>query len=157
MPAQGAEPSDLDFVTASSLPRIVLDALTEKQAQLSRYVLSAHINPYYLHGDFDGDGFVDTAILVKERDTGKAGILIIGGVSRDVTVLGAGQSFANRGDDFRSLDAWHVYPRGEVAQGAEDRDPPMLVGDGLMLEKTEAASFIVYWTGNGYASYQQGD
>jgi hypothetical protein len=155
--AYAAEPMDLGFVIASSLPRTVVDALLAHERQLVPYVLSAHINPYYLHADFDGDHALDTAIWVKERDTGKTGILIVRGRAGDVTVLGAGQSLAERGDSFGSMDAWQIYPRGEVARGADGRDPPQLLGDGLLVEKTEASSGIVYWNGSGYAWYQQGD
>lgn len=153
----GAEPLDLDFVTASSLPRAVLDALSSSKEQLSRYVLSAHINPYYLHGDFDGDDSMDTAIWLQERTTGKAGILIIRGATGSIVVVGAGQPFSNRGDDFGGMDAWYIYPRGKVGRGADGRDPPQLLGDALMLVKTEAASGLLYWTGSEYAWYQQGD
>ena len=152
----GAEPVDLDFVIASSLPRAVPVALLAERERLAPYLLSAHLNPYYLQGDFDGDGSTDTAILLKERASGKAGILIVGGVG-SITVLGAGNALGNGGDDFRWMDAWYVYPRGEVQRGAAGGNPPALLGDALMLHKTEAASALVHWNGSEYAWYQQGD
>lgn len=154
--ARGAEPSDLDFVTASSLPRAVSSALSSNTERLSPYVLSAHINPYYLQGDFDGDGVLDTAVLLRERATGKAGVLILGGRGR-VAVLGAGRPFGNGGDDFRWMNAWYVYPRAPVRRGADGGDPPTLRGDALMLVQTESASALVHWAENEYVWYQQGD
>jgi hypothetical protein len=47
--------AELDFVTLSSLPPEVRDAF-EKSPHAKRYQLSAHINPFYLHGDFNGEG-----------------------------------------------------------------------------------------------------
>ena len=155
--AEGAEPADLDFAAANSLPPGVVAALSSNAERLSPYVLSAHVNPYYLHGDFDGDGFSDTAILLKERATGKVGILIVGGSRSGIAVLGAGQPLGNGGDDLRFMDAWYVYPRAQVHRGADGGSPPILRGDALMLVKTESASALVYWTGNKYAWYQQGD
>jgi len=46
-----------------------------------RYQLSAHLNPFYLHGDFDGDGRSDSALRIKERSSGKNGIAIYHGKS----------------------------------------------------------------------------
>jgi hypothetical protein len=151
-----AEPGDLDFVVASSLPPAVEAALHAERQRLSPYVLSAHLNPYYLQADFDGDRLTDTAILLKQRATGKSGILVIGGDGR-IAVLGAGDDLGNGGDDFRWMDAWHVYPRAEVQRGAAGDAPPLLRGDALMVEKTESASALLYWTGDEFRWYQQGD
>lgn len=155
--AEGAQPDDLDFETSSSLPPLVLDVLSWNRERLSMYMLSAHLNPYYLQADFDGDGRADTAILVKERTTGKSGILIVEGTGKGFTVLGAGQPLGNGGDDFSWMDAWYVYPRARVQRGADGSNPPALRGDALMVMKTEAASALVYWNGMEYAWYQQGD
>jgi hypothetical protein len=143
-------------VAASSLPPSLGDFLAAETV-LEPYRLSAHINPYYLQGDFDGDSRTDTAVLVRQKATGKAGVLIVHGVTGLSFVLGAGQHFGNGGDDFSWMDAWRVYPRGPVGMGADETDPPLLRGDALMVIKTESASAIVIWTGTEYAWYQQGD
>jgi hypothetical protein len=41
------------------------------------YEVSFDVNPFYLRGDFNDDGEVDVAVLVKQRSTGKVGIAII--------------------------------------------------------------------------------
>jgi hypothetical protein len=156
-PVAAVGPDDLDFVTASSLPPPVWAALRADSERLSPYVLSARLNPYYLQGDFNGDAHVDTAILVNERATGKAGVLLIHGPAGPGIVLGAGKTFGNGGDNFSWMDAWHVYPQGTVERGAGEGEPPQLRGDALKLSKTESASGIAYWTGREYAWYQQGD
>ena len=148
--------AELDFVTLSSLPPQVRDAF-EKSPNAKRYQLSAHINPFYLHGDFNGDGRWDTALLIKERSSSKNGIAIYHGRSNRLIIVGAGQDWGNGSDDFPGLDAWQVFHRGPVGKGADGKAPPKLRGDALMVIKTESASALIYWNGTRYAWYQQGD
>jgi hypothetical protein len=148
--------AELDFVTLSSLPPEVRDAF-EKSPQAKRYQLCAHINPFYLHGDFNGDGRWDTAVLIKERSSGKNGIAIYHGRSNRLIIVGAGQDWGNGSEDFPGLDAWQVFHRGPVGKGADGKAPPKLRGDALMVIKTESASALIYWNGTRYAWYQQGD
>lgn len=150
--ALAAEPADLDYVVASSLP----PGLAEAFAGKPQYMFEASINPFYLHGDFDGDGKRDTVILVKEKATGKSGYGFVMGKAK-VAVVGAGTPIDDMGDDFSALDAWYVEPRGKVPQGATDQSPPKLKGDALMVIKTESASGLIYWDGKRFRWYQQGD
>ena len=55
------------------------------------------------------------------------------------------------------MDAWYVYDRGKVEQGAFEEAPPTLKGDALMVINTESASGLIYWDGDAFAWYQQGD
>jgi hypothetical protein len=63
----------------------------------------------------------------------------------------------NAGDDFSWMDAWYVFQRGPVRRGADEKAPPKLRGDALMVSKSESASALIYWNGKNYAWYQQGD
>ena len=122
------------------------------------YSLSAWLNPFYLQGDFNGDGQTDIAVLVEEESTDKRGVLILHMGAERQFVIGAGNATGNGGDDFYWMDAWSVREEGVVLQGAhEEREPPVLVGDALMVIKTEAASGLIYWTGSAYDWYQMGD
>lgn len=151
-----AAPPDLKYETEASLPAQVVQAFTK--AGLSElYAFSAHLNPFFVQGDFNGDGKLDTAILVKQRTTQKIGVAIVHSGSLSVVILAAGREFGNGGDDFSWMDAWHAFPKGEVSQGAAEGSPPRLRGDALMVIKTESASALIYWTGKNYAWYQQGD
>jgi hypothetical protein len=58
------------------------------------------MNPSYLEGDFNGDGKMDPAVLVKERSTEKLGIAIVHGTTKKVTILGAGIGIGGGGDGF---------------------------------------------------------
>jgi hypothetical protein len=69
------------------------------------YNLSFQVKPFYLRGDFNGDGKIDAAVLVKQRSTGKIGIAIINGASGKVTILAAGTAIGNGGDNFEWMDS----------------------------------------------------
>jgi hypothetical protein len=117
--------------------------------------LSFRMNPSYL-GDFNGDGKMDVAVLVKERSTGKLGIAIVHGTTGKVTILGAGIGIGNGGDDFEWMDSWQVYSKTHAAHAAGE-SVPRLRGDALLVEKSEAASALIYWNGKRYVWSQKGD
>lgn len=150
--ALAAEREDIDFVTGASLPPDVWESLTRGNS----YAIVSLINPFYLQGDFDGDGWRDTAVLVKERTSGKRGVAVVfkGG---KVRIVGAGKDAGDGTTDLDWMDAWYVERKGSVAQGATDEAPPELKGDGLMVIKTESGSGLIYWDGKRFRFYQQGD
>jgi hypothetical protein len=115
------------------------------------------MNPSSLEGDFNGDGKKDVAVLVKERSTGKLGIAIVHGTTGRVTILGAGIGIGNGGDDFEWIDSWQVYSKTRGGRAAAETSIPHLRGDALLVEKTEAASALIYWNGKRYVWSQQGD
>ena len=149
-----AGPGDLAYVTGASLPPSVVESLA-KYPQSASYTLTARLNPFYVQGDFDGDGKADTAILVVEKASGKHGIAFI--LERGIEVVGGGHPIGNGGDDLSWMDAWYVFEKDKVEHGAFDDAPPVLKGDALMAIKTESASGLIYWNGSGFAWYQQGD
>jgi hypothetical protein len=115
----------------------------------SDYALSPRLDPSVLHGDFDGDGRPDVAVLVERRDGGAQGIAMVHAGSQRAVVLGAGNAIGNGGDDFSWMDAWRVQPKDAGAPGSR--------GDALHVEKREAASALVVWDGAAYRWRQQGD
>lgn len=121
------------------------------------YEVSFHLNPFYLRGDFNGDGEIDVAVLVKQRSTGKLGIAIIHGGTSKVAILGAGVGIGNGGEDFEWMDYWQVYPKGRVDRGTGEPSVPRLHGDALLVGKSEAASGLIHWDGKRYVWFQQGD
>lgn len=155
-PALHASESELNFAQESSIPPAVIQAF-KNSGSAEKYVFATQLNPFYVQGDFNGDGRLDCAILVQQRSSGKLGIAIVHAGDSKVRILGAGHSLGNGGDDFSWIDAWHAYPKGRVQMGADGSRPPKLKGDALMVIKTEAASSLIYWTGTQYRWYQQGD
>ena len=139
-----------------NVPDAVKKALTNGSSG-KEYDLSFRINPSYLEGDFNGDGKMDVAVLVKERATEKLGIAIVHGTTGKVTILGAGIGIGNGGDDFEWMDSWQVYSKARAASAAGETKLPGLRGDALLVEKSEAASALIYWNGKRYVWSQQGD
>jgi hypothetical protein len=137
------------------IPEAINRAITNGSLA-KEYEVSFHLNPFYLPGDFNGDGKTDIAVLVKQRSTGKLGIAIINGATDKVTVVGAGNAIGNGGDDFGWMDSWRLYSKGRAAQEAE-RSVPHLRGDAFLVSKSEAASALIYWNGRRYAWFQKGD
>jgi hypothetical protein len=122
-----------------------------------KYEVSFSMNPFYLRGDFNRDGKIDVAVLVKQRSTGKSGIAIVHGGTSKVTILGAGTAVGNGGDDFEWMDTWQVYSKIRVAPGRDVTNVPHLRGDALLVGKSEAASALICWNGKRYVWLQEGD
>lgn len=121
------------------------------------YDLLLRMNPSYLEGDFNGDGKIDVAVMVKQRATGKLGIAIFHGATGKPTIVGAGTPMGNGGDDFSWMDTWQVYSKARGTHAAGERDAPGLRADALLVGKSEAASALIYWNGKRYVWLQQGD
>jgi len=138
------------------VPDAVKKGLTNGLAR-KQYDLSFRIKPSYLEGDFNGDGKMDLAVLVNERATGKHGIAIVHGTTGRVIILGAGIGIGNGGDDFEWMDSWRVYSETRVAHASGDINVPRFRGDALLVEKSEAASGLIYWNGKRYVWSKQGD
>ena len=128
--------------------------------------LSNRLNPFYLQGDFDGDGRLDLAALVESTRDKKTGILLLLRGRPDPILIGAGKPLGDHGDDFSWMDVWSVYPKGPVGRGAGGTEAPRLRGesaaprlrgDALLVEKSESASALLYWDVKGFRWYQQGD
>jgi hypothetical protein len=137
-------------------PDWVLELVGKKQFDRT-YRFIARLNPYYLRGDFNGDGRPDMAVLIERLSDKKQGIAIFHFGESTIRVVGAGRALNNGEDEFSWMDAWQVWPKMPVGQGVEEGPPPKLRGEALYVEKTESASAIIYWNGQKYLWYQQGD
>ena len=158
LPTPSTLGAELTFAQSSSLPPEVHQAFSNGDLG-KKYVFSARLNPFFIQGDFDGDGHLDTAVLIESRSSSKTGIVVVHTARKQVFILGAGTAVAgsNGNDSFDWMDAWHAYAKRVVERGAGERKPPDLRGDALHVEKTESASAIIYWDGSGYRWFQQGD
>ena len=141
---------------SDDIPEAVKKAIAHGSL-VNDYEVSFHLNPFCLRGDFNSDGKIDVAVLVKQRSTRKLGIAIIHGVTDKVTILGAGTAIGNGGDDFEWMDSWQVYSKDRAAHAASETAVPLLRGDALLVGKSEAASALIYWNGKRYVWLQQGD
>ena len=132
----------------------LIDRAIANGSLAKNYDVSFHMNPFYLRGDFNGDGKIDVAVLVKQRSIGKVGIAIINGASDKITILGAGTAIGNGGDNFEWMDSWEIYSKDRMASGTS---VTKLRGDALLVSKSETASALIYWNGKRYVWLQQGD
>src|SRR6266516_3478785 len=138
------------------IPQAVARAITNGSLS-KQYDLSFRMNPFYLRGDFNGDGNTDVAFLVQHRSTRKIGIAIVHGATDKVIILGAGVVIGNGGDDFEWMDCWRVLSKDSAAREGGKTNAPDFRGDALFVEKSEAASALIYWNGKRYVWSQQGD
>jgi len=124
------------------------------------YDVSTRMNPFYLRGDFDGDGVPDYAMLIESKKSHLKGIGIWLSSRKTIIVLGAGQPFIINGSGSRNLDflnTWQVYGKKPVEGGVKAGPPPTLVGEAILVGKQESASGLIYWNGKEFRWYQQGD
>jgi hypothetical protein len=95
---------------------------------------------------------------VTESSTGKKGFLIFHVSTKQHFVIGAGKAISNRpGDDYSMIDRWEVLDEKIVGQGVTELKPPKLIGEAILVQKLEASSGLIYWSGEEYKWYQQGD
>ena len=123
----------------------------EDQKVSQRYEIVLEVNPFMQRGDFDGDGQPDIAMLVRHRQTGTRGIVILHQGHATPHVMGAGTTFGNGGDDWNWLWVWRVEPALTVAK----EFPPSR--EALYVAKPEAAGALLYWDGQRYRWRQAGD
>jgi hypothetical protein len=146
-------------VEIENIPNEALDAVELGQFAQS-YVLDGSINPFYLRGDFDGDGKADYAFRVRSKLGNASGIAIWLSSLHKLVVIGAGVPFKVSGSAVSNLDflnTWQVCGKQAVERGVESPPPPHLVGDAILAGKREGASGLIYWEGKSFAWYQQGD
>ena len=113
------------------------------------------INPFFLQGDFDGDGRPDYIVRVVQRKRGSGfedlALLSSGGVrrlSKDIGGKYPGPS-------------WCVIFKNETILKSlfehGNRKPPKLLGDAIMVMKPEETSSILFWNGKRFDIYWKGD
>ena len=146
-------------IEIENIPDEILMAVEGKRFA-SSYNVDGTMNPFYLRGDFDGDGKPDYAIWVKSKADSKTGIAIWLSSKRDFVVLGAGVPFkaaASVETNLNFLNTWQVYGKRTVERGVDSGTPPHLQGEAILVGKTESASGLIYWDGTHFKWYQQGD
>lgn len=110
---------------------------------------SARVLPAILHGDFDGDGADDVALLVESVKSHKIGIVFLHHNDPKAYVVGAGTTLGNGGDDFAWADSWKVQTR--VQKSGARR------ADALLLEREGSGSGLIYFAARAYHWRQVGD
>jgi hypothetical protein len=149
-------PARADGAQTSAIPESATK-LFKSTGVVRQYEFSSHLNPFYLSGDFDGDGKPDIAILVKQKSSGKIGVAVCHSSTNKVLFIGAGTQVGNGGDNFDWMDIWNVTPKAAAAKKVGNATAALLKGDALHVEKSESASALIYWNGKRYVWRQMGD
>lgn len=128
------------------------------------YPLDFDINPFYLRGDFNGDGENDLALWVREYSSGKKGIIIIHSTLDSLYVFGAGHPFPTI--DTIDVDTWNVKRKGTVLRRPWRSQPELGIEEGIpFLFEQEAvcpirvakSSYAIYWKDGRYYSITLSD
>ena len=150
---QDCSDRDTEFSNRSSAPEKLWDLIKEVGIQEDYSLGLCGLNPWYLMGDFNGNGHYDFALVLRQHSADNE--------TRLAVLWGSGKVvFLDRDEDLQypTIEAWHIYPKYEkVLLGIEEETPPTLEGDGIMIYKLETSSSLVYWNGTRFTYYWQGD
>ena len=136
------------YIQKMNIPKWVVKFFNKSELS-GKYDYSFKINPMYLRGDFNGDNRPDIAILVKEKATGKTGVVIAHDDISDYFVLGAGNKGVG-GDDLSWMSNWYILRKDEAPKGVSGNPPPDLQVESIRLEKAESANITINWNGKEY-------
>jgi hypothetical protein len=139
-----------------NLPQWVCESSQVKKTA-EKYTPYITINPFFITGDFDGDGKTDIAISIQNNQTKEVGIAILHRGTGALYILGAGTEVKDRGRDLHWFDMWSLYPKGPMKRSPYEKEVPNLVGDALWIAKSESSSVFIYWNGKQYVWYQESD
>jgi hypothetical protein len=178
----GAQPAQLDApelqgVTAEIRegmlqeidPDLLRQAAVKGIYRRNDYPVLRSMNPFFVRGDFNGDGAPDLAFWVTQRSSGLTGVIVLHSTLDAVYYLGAGHgtedisSNANRGEV--AADAWRVLPRGSVVRafatvpeiGAVEGRPFTFAHDALQFHWLGKSSFAFCWVNGRYWQLWTGD
>ena len=114
-------------------------------------------NPYYLRGDFDGDGKPDYAVAVRGSKSKRNGILVCAGNDR-IYVLGADQPlkppFSDLQDDNFVSRNWAVYTPIQTREltawkGNVPLPLPPVFGETIAMIWEDGIA-LIYWDGHQF-------
>ena len=127
-----AQPTQ-DALLIAQLP-VWTHPVIEADAFRTTFLLDTSINPFMQHADFNADGFLDVAVLIRNATTGERGVMLLFNGALTPFILGAGQTTIND-VTFDRLLIWHVEARLPAGAAlAPDGDILILSGlDGAYL------------------------
>jgi hypothetical protein len=123
------------------------------------------MNPFFIRGDFNGDGEMDVAFWVQNRMTKEPGVAILHGTLDDLYVFGAGRPRPDRqlgsSNEIR-VDAWHLIsaghteaqPIGDVPEiGVVEGQPFTFRREALEFVNLGKSAFVFYWSDGKYREF----
>lgn len=168
-----AQPIDARQIYESMLSNLDPDLIreAERRGLYNRDTLPVlrAMNPFFLRGDFNGDGELDIAFWVQSLETQERGVAILHSTLDRLYVFGAGQPLPEpRGSASTEVyvDAWHLisagriesHPYGDVpAIGVVEGEPFTFERETLEFIYLGKASFVFYWANEQYWHITTGD
>lgn len=137
-------------------PDVVHECLEQPRIK-SAVAIAYHKNPYYLRGDFDGDGKPDYAVSIKGVKTGRNGVLICVGTGR-AEILGADNPiqppFSDMPDDNFVAPYWMIYTKEETTglgqyEIGRPREIPVPKGETIAMIWEDGIA-LIYWDGTRF-------
>jgi hypothetical protein len=147
--------SDPERHAEASIPPFLAKRFATSGLSANYSIALDAINPFYLEGDFDGDGRPDfvTTLKPNKADAGPENVVFLG----DGTVRWLSQ---DTGKDYPG-PSWYVVFRNEkITQSPfedEGRKVPKLRGDAIMMVTPESSSALIFWSGKRFDIYWQSD
>ena len=134
-------------------PDQVIQCLKSKKA--AGLAVRTDNNPYYLRGDFDGDGKPDFVLAVRSK-SGGTGLAVCTGNGL-LFLLGsriAGRKFSDMPDDNFLAPHWEVMTKKEVAelkdfQSNVPKPVPSTRGEAIAMIWEDGIS-LIYWDGTKF-------
>ena len=125
-----------------------------------KYPLHTTMNPYYLRGDFNGDGENDVAFWISEETTGKTGLAIIHSTLDSLYLFGAG-SASPEGEDTLAVGNWRTWfvrrkgsvdtPYNSIPEiGVEKEKPFRFDRESVEIISIGQSGFALYWAKGAY-------
>jgi hypothetical protein len=146
---------DAKYQTEASIPPFLAKRFAASGLSANYSIALDAINPFYLEGDFDGDGLPDfvTTLKPKKADARPENVVFL----------------ANGTERWLSQDTHRVYPgpswyvvfRSEkISQSPfvdEEQKVPKLRGDAIMMVTPESSTALIFWNGKRFDIYWQAD
>jgi hypothetical protein len=114
--------------------------------------INGSFNPFYISGDYDGDGLTDFAVQVLDKKKQRKGVLFCFARAGKSALWDAGSPTDLWGDEPLSYDAWSLARKG----GLDLSVFPHIKHDAIVLELADVGGGIVYWDGKKLR-WQQGE
>jgi hypothetical protein len=137
-----------DKIDYFKVPQEVMERFSNENL-LDKYEFSGRMNPFYLRGDFDGDGRADYALLVRNKNSNSEELAVVLSKSKRTFF------FVHKENPW-PFDGWEVQAKDKVEANLSGERPPRLIGDGIFV-KYKGPGVLLYWKGHSFGRYVQGE